>query len=130
MPRVQSLPAGLYRTMRRGCLPTSGNLRIPHGDRLPQDLLRSLEVEMTERSRDEAGVIIKVVDERLCGHRQPVAMDITGLDVREYRCVLLKGHDSEHTDGCGRYWRDLEWLRRRIENGQPKGTIFSMPKVK
>lgn len=76
------------------------------------------------------GLIIKVIDSRLCGHIQPVASDIGKHDVTEHVCILLKGHNSEHTDGRGRYWRDLDWLRRRLENGQPTGTIFSMPTLK
>lgn len=75
-------------------------------------------------------VIIKVLDSRLCNHIQPVARDMSGSVVDEHRCVLIKGHDSEHTDGCGRFWRDLDWLRRRLENGTPKGTVFSFPERK
>lgn len=75
-------------------------------------------------------LIIKVLDSRLCGNVQPVRMDMAGTKVVEYKCVLPKGHDSEHQDGEGRVWRDLDWLRRRYENGTPVGTIFSFPKDK
>lgn len=73
-------------------------------------------------------ILIRVEDPRICNNCQPVARDQAGTVVDEYFCVLLKGHESEHTDGQGRVWRDIDWLRRRLEAGVPEGKIFSFPK--
>jgi len=78
--------------------------------------------------------LIKVIDPRCCGHTQPVALDQSHMTVDEHKCVLIKGHLGFHTDGNGRAWANLEYLRDKLERENSpvriRRPIISLPNKK
>lgn len=59
--------------------------------------------------------LVKVLDNRLCNHIQPVALDQAKTNVEEKVCILLKGHLGPHSDGNGAVWVNLDYLRDKLE---------------